>query len=303
MTRRGAVLFAALCLAWGIPYLLIKVAVTEMSPVALVFVRTALGALLLAPFAFRRDAIRPVFRRWRPLIAFTVIEIAVPWLMLSDAEQHLTSSVSGLLVAAVPLVGAVIAILTGNRDRLGPMAAVGMLVGLLGVVALVGLDAHGTRPLAVVEMAGVAIGYAIGPVIMDRWLADVPALGVITSSLGLCALVYLPFAVPVLPDRMPRPTVLLALALLAVVCTAAAFLMMFGLVAEIGPVRATLITYVNPAVAVAAGVLLLGEQLTLATGVGFVLVIAGSVLATWRRAPGPAPEATSAEPARAAVHG
>jgi len=283
VTRRGPVLFAALCVVWGIPYLLIKVAVGELSPVTLVFLRTGLATVLLLPLAFARGMVRPVLAKWRPLLAFTAVEIAAPWLLLSDAERHLTSSLSGLLIAAVPLVGAGLALLRADGDRVGPVGLLGLVLGLAGVAALVGLDVHGSQAGAVVEIAGVVLGYAVGPVIMNRSLGDVPALGVVAVSLSLCTAGYAPFAVPALPHTWPRPAVVASVVLLAVVCTAVAFLLMFALVAEVGPVRATVITYVNPAVAVAAGVLILDEPLTAATLVGFVLVIAGSVLATRRR--------------------
>jgi drug/metabolite transporter (DMT)-like permease len=288
------VLFAALCVVWGIPYLLIKVAVDELSPVALVFLRTAIAAVLLLPLALARGTVRPVLARWRPLLAFTAVEIAAPWLLLSDAERHLTSSLSGLLIAAVPLVGAGLALLRPDGDRVGRVGLLGLVLGLFGVAALVGLDVHGSQVWAVVEIAGVVLGYATGPVIMTRSLAGLPSVGVVAVSLALCAVGYAPFAVSALPSAWPRPPVVASVALLAVVCTAVAFLLMFGLVAEVGPVRATVITYVNPAVAVAAGVIILNEPLTLATVVGFVLVIAGSVLATRRTRAKPPPEAVPA---------
>jgi drug/metabolite transporter (DMT)-like permease len=301
VTRRGAVFFAALCVVWGIPYLLIKVAVSEVSPVSLVFLRTGIAAVLLLPVALAQGKLRPVLAKWRPMLVYTVVEIAAPWLLLSDAERHQTSSLAGLLVAAVPLVGAGLALLRPDGDRLGRVGLLGLAVGLAGVAALVGLDVHGSQALAVVEVAGVVLGYAIGPIIMAGALRDLPVLGVVAVSLAACAVGYAPFGVPGLPGEWPRPSVLASIALLAVVCTAVAFLLMFGLVAEVGPVRATVITYVNPAVAVAAGVLLLGEPLTVAVVVGFVLVILGSLLATRRGRPrGPAEPLPAGAPAGAA---
>jgi drug/metabolite transporter (DMT)-like permease len=310
MSRRAAALFAGLCVVWGIPYFMIKIAVLEISPFVLVLARTSLAALVLLPLALSRGALRPVLRRWRPLLVFSAVEIAIPWFLLSDAERHLTSSLTGLLVAAVPLVGVGIALLRPDGDRLGPVGLAGLLLGLLGVAALVGLDVRGAEVGAVAEMAGVAVGYALGPVILSRWFADTPGLGVTTASLAICALVYVPLAALAWPARMPSGKVLASIVALAVVCTSVAFLMLFALVGEIGPVRATVFTYVNPAVAIAAGVLLLGEPLTPATVIGFVLVIAGSVLATRRRrSPKPSPpralpEAVgSSGPARAAGRG
>jgi drug/metabolite transporter (DMT)-like permease len=255
--------------------------VAELSPAALVFVRTGLAAVLLLPVALARGQVRPVLRRWRPLLMYSAVEIAVPWLLLSAAETRLSSSLSGLLIAAVPLVGATLAWSSG-RDRVGRVGTVGLLLGFAGVAALVGIDVRGTEWPAVLAIAVVVVCYAVGPVIMVRQLSDLPALGVVATSLGICALAYAPFALLTWPATVPSEPVLLSVALLAVVCTAAAFLLLFGLVGEIGPVRATVITYVNPAVAVAAGAVVLHERVTGGTLVGFVLIIAGSVLATRR---------------------
>jgi drug/metabolite transporter (DMT)-like permease len=284
VTRRGALLFAAMCVIWGIPYLMIRVAVRELAPVTLVFLRTAIAALLLAPFAAWRGELRPLLPRWKPLLAYTAVEVALPWVLLAHAETRLSSSLTGLLVAAVPLVGAAIL-----RERLGALKLVGLLVGLGGVAALVGLDTGDVSALPLVEIALVAVGYAAGPIILSRSLSELPALGVVAASLVLTGLVYLPFALWKLPDGMPSAHVVESVVGLAVVCTALAFLVFFALIAEVGPVRATVITYVNPAVAAVLGVALLDERLTVGMVVGFVLVLAGCTLATGR-GPDPVPE-------------
>jgi drug/metabolite transporter (DMT)-like permease len=290
MSRRGLLLFAAMCVIWGIPYLLIRVAVEELSPAALVLGRTAVGALLLLPIAFFRRDLRGLLPFWLPLLAFAAIEIALPWVLLGAAEQRVSSSLTGLLIAAVPLVGAVIARTTGDRERLGLQSAIGLAVGLAGVAAIVGLNLEGTSAVSLAEIFLVAVCYAVGPAILQRWLAGLPALGVISVSLGLTALAYAPIAAFSLPEQAPSAKVVLSVLALAVVCTALAFLLFFALIAEIGPVRATVITYVNPAVAAVLGVALLDERFTVGMGVGFVLVLAGSVLATRRRAePAPVP--------------
>ncbi|TMM39232.1 MAG: DMT family transporter [Actinobacteria bacterium] len=281
MSRRGWLLFAAVGILWGVPYLLIKVAVGALSPASLVFWRTALAALLLLPLAASRGQLRPLLRHWRALLVFAAVEIAVPWLFLASAEQRLTSSLAGLLIAAVPMVGALLAWATGG-ERLGPLRQLGLLIGLAGVAALVGLDLHASDVWALLEMAVVVVGYAVGPFLLTRYLSSLPSLGVTAASLGLTALVYLPFAILQLPARWPAWNVVGSVVGLAVVCTAVVFLLFFALIAEAGPVRATVITYVNPAVAVALGVALLGEPFTWGVGVGFALVLAGSVLATRR---------------------
>lgn len=279
MSRRGWLLFIGLSVIWGLPYLLIKVAVRDLTPASLVFLRTTLGAGLLLPVVLARGNLRALLPRWRPVVLFTLTELAVPWLLLSDAERRVTSSFAGLFIAAVPMVGALLARLTGSQERFGGRRLLGLAVGAAGVVALLGLDLGGDG-LAVAELAVVALGYAIGPMVVARGLSDLPTLDVVTASLGLCALGYAPFGLAQLPATLPPLATLGAVAGLGVFCTAVAFIVFFKLIAEVGPARATVITYVNPAIAVAAGVTILGEPLTLGTVIGFALIIGGSWLAT-----------------------
>jgi drug/metabolite transporter (DMT)-like permease len=282
VTRRGALLFAAMCVIWGIPYLLIRVAVRELAPVTLVFLRTAIGALLLTPVAAVRGELRPLMRHWRPLLAYTAVEVAIPWVLLARAETKLTSSLTGLLIAAVPLVGALIVTLTGDRERLGGRRWLGLLVGIAGVAAIVGLNLGQIDVVALVEIGFVAVGYAVGPIILSRSMSDLPAYGVVAASLLLSAIVYAPFAAANWPSAMPSAHVVESVLGLAIICTALAFLVFFALIAEVGPVRATVITYINPAVAAILGVALLDEHLTTGMVVGFALVLTGCVLATGR---------------------
>jgi drug/metabolite transporter (DMT)-like permease len=271
-----------MCVIWGVPYLMIRVAVRELAPVTLVFGRTANGALLLAPVALLRSELRPLLSRWRPLLAYTAIEVAIPWVLLARAETKLSSSLTGLLIAGVPLVGAVVVTLTGEREQQGSRRWVGLLVGMVGVAAIVGLNLGAVDTVAVVEIALVAVCYAIGPIILSRSLAGLPALDVVAASLVLSAVVYAPLAAARWPSALPSGRVLLSVLGLAVLCTAIAFLLFFALIAEVGPVRATVITYVNPAVAAVLGVSVLGEHVTWGMGVGFALVLTGCVLATGR---------------------
>jgi drug/metabolite transporter (DMT)-like permease len=280
MTRRGLALFGAMCVIWGIPYLLIRIAVRDLSPATLVLARTGIAALLLLPIAAARQELRPVVRDWPAVLAFAGVEIALPWVLLGAAEQQISSSLTALLIAAVPLIGAVIARTTGERERLGLQSLLGLLVGLAGVAAIVGLNLEGAGALPIVEVGLVAVCYAVGPVILQRWLAELPALGVIAASLAVTAVVYLPIAAFSFPQQMPSAKVIWSVVGLAVVCTAIAFLLFFALIAEIGSVRATVITYINPAVAAVLGVAILGEHFTTGMAVGFVLVLLGSVLAT-----------------------
>jgi len=280
VTRRGWVLFVVMTVIWGIPYLLIKVADSGVPVPVLVFGRTAIGALMLAPLALRRHEIGPIRAHWRWLVVFARVEVILPWVLLSDAERRLPSSLTGTLIASVPIMGAVLARLTSDNDRLTVVRWVGLALGLGGVVLLAGPTAHGGDAWAVTEVLLTALGYSIGPLIASRKLSQAPSLGVNAVCLTLATLVYAPFAAATWPHAVPHGNVLASIVALGVVCTGAAFVLFFALIAEVGPARATVITYVNPAVAVALGVGILGERLTPAIAASFVLIVAGSFFAT-----------------------
>jgi drug/metabolite transporter (DMT)-like permease len=285
MTRRGWLLFAAMAVIWGIPYLLIKVAVAELTPATLVLLRTTVAGVILVPLAFARGEVRPLLARWQWVVAYTFVEVAAPWVLLSDAERRLSSSLAGLLIAGVPLVGAVLVWLIGGDDRPDLRRVLGLIVGFVGVAIVVGLDVATDDLFAVGEVGLVVIGYALGPMIIARRLQGAPTVGVVAASLALTALAYAPIGIAQLPSRLPSAQVLLSILVLGVACTAVAFLLFFALINEVGPIRATIITYFNPAVALVLGVLLLHEPFTVALAIGFALIAVGSFLAT-RRARG-----------------
>jgi drug/metabolite transporter (DMT)-like permease len=216
------------------------------------------------------------------VLAFAAIEIGISWYLLNSAEEKLSSSLVALLIAMVPLVGTVLAWRLGDRSVLSPVRLSGLGVGLAGVAVVVGLNlTSGGAPVwAIGAVFVVSVGYAVAPMIADRRLSEVPALGVISVSLSFVAIAYLPFAILDAPSRMPRANVLASMLALGLVCTALAFIGFFELIAEAGAVRATVITYLNPAVALLCGVVFLGEHLTAGIIVGFPLVLFGSYLAT-----------------------
>jgi drug/metabolite transporter (DMT)-like permease len=285
VTRRGLFLFAGLGIAWGIPYLFIKIAVAELDPAMVVLARSGLAALLLLPLAVYRREVLLVVRRWKPMLAYTIAEIVAPWYFLSFAEQSLPSSTAGLLLAAVPLAGVAVAFFMGRPAHLTGVNWLGIVIGMLGVAALVGLDVGGSDLPSVLAVGVVVVGYAIGPAILSRWMPDLPGVGVVAVSLAGAALFYVPVVLftHAWPTAWPSTEVTVSIVVLAVVSSALAFLLMVALVAEIGPVKATTITYVNPAVAIVAGVLVLGERVTIFTVIGFVCVLSGSWLVTRRR--------------------
>lgn len=278
-------MFAAMSVIWGLPYLLIKVAVGGVSVPVLVLARVGIGAALLLPIALRRKQLASIKPVWPWLALFALVEIILPWFALSEAERGISSSLTGLLIASVPIVIAVLSLFLRGGDRLSPVRWVGLLIGLGGVAMLagphlVGSSAGGAAARSVAEVLFVALCYATGPLIANTKLTSVPPIAMTAACLALASVVYAPLAALNWPSAVPSASVLLSMAGLAVICTAAAFLIFFRLIAEVGPARASVFTYINPAIAVALGVAVLGEHVTPVMLAAFVTILAGSVLAT-----------------------
>ncbi len=288
MTPRAWALFAAVSLLWGVPYLFIKLAVDEMSPVFVAFARVALGAAVLLPVALRRGALRGLGRRWKALVAFAAIEIAVPFPLIAFGEVHVSSSLAAILIAALPLFVALLALRLDTEERVGGARLVGLAVGFAGVVLLVGVDLAGSPDelLGAGAILVATVGYAFGPMIIKRHLRDVDPLGPVTGALALATVMLAPPALLSAPTATPSGQALLSLAVLGIACSALAFVCFFALIAEVGPSRASVIAYINPAVAVALGVVLLDEDLGMGAIAGLLLILAGSWLSTGGRPPG-----------------
>ncbi|MEV6277128.1 DMT family transporter [Nocardia sp. NPDC051832] len=280
MTRRGWVLFLAMGAIWGVPYAMIRIAVEDFDPFVVAFGRTLLGGLILLPIALYSKSLMPVLRRWKPLLAYTLVEITGPWFLIGYAETTLNSSTVGLLIAAVPLI-AVVLVASMGHETFDTRRVLGLIVGFGGVATLVGLDVDLSNPAAIGAIGLTAIGYALGPIIIARSLADLPPMGVVTASLVLAAIIYAPIAALRMPEHYPADASWSVVGL-AVICTSLAFLVFFALISEVGPARATVITYINPAVAILLGVTALNEPLTAGMAIGFPLVILGSILGTAR---------------------
>lgn len=274
--------FAALGLIWGVPYLLVKLAVPELSPLVIAWGRVALATAVLLPIAWRRGALRPLGRHKAALFAFAVVEFVVPFSMIALGERWVSSSVTGILIATVPLSVVLLARFFGIREHLGSWRLTGLAVGFIGVVALLGL---GTIS-GILGWAGVAcmllasVGYATGPLIIQRHLKGLDAFGPLAASLLIATVVLLVPAVVTSPKQMPTALALTAVLVLGIVCTALAMLLMFYLVNHAGASRASLITYINPAVATLLGVWLLDEHLGAGGITAFVLILLGSWLAS-----------------------
>lgn len=282
MGFRGWLLFIAMSVVWGIPYLMIKLAVEGVSVPVLVFARTAVGAAVLLPLALSSAIPAMIRAHWKALLGFSFFEIIAAWFLLSDAERHLTSSMTGLLIAASPIIAAVLDRFTGGERRLGVRRITGLGVGLAGVAVLAGPNLAGGAAWPMAEVLLVATCYAIAPLIAARHLSDVPTLPMTAACLGFAALVYAAPATATWPREMPSTRVLLALAGLAIICTALGFVVFFALIREVGGPRAMVFTYVNPAVALLGGVLVLKEVLTVWNVAALALILAGCILATHR---------------------
>ena len=283
MTSRAWLLFVLSSLIWGVPYLFIKIAVDAGVPPAFVaWSRIALAAVLVLPLAIRRDALRGLRNRTAAIVGYTACEVAVPFVLIAVGEQYITSSLTAILIATMPLMVALLSLRLVPGDRLTRTRALGLLIGLGGVVALLGVDVAG-RPTELLGAALVLVatlGYATAPIIVSRRLADLDPLGPVTASLLVASVALLPAAIVAFPARMPAPAALWAIALLGVVCTAAGLIVFFRLIAEAGPSRASVITYVNPLVAVVVGVVALGEHLGAMSILGLLLILVGSWVST-----------------------
>jgi drug/metabolite transporter (DMT)-like permease len=285
LSPRAWAAFAAISVLWGIPYLFIKVAVDDgLSPAFLSWARIVIGAVVLLALAWRAGKLGALRGRARWIVAFAVIEVSLPFPLIATGEQHVSSSLAAILIASVPLFVALLALRFDAGERVAGKRLAGLVVGLAGVVALVGVDVAGRRDelLGALAILLAALGYAAGPIILNRRLAGLDPRATMGASLAVAALVLTAPAALSWPSRAPSGDALLSVAVLGLLCTAVAFVLWGALIAEAGPARASLITYVAPVVAVALGVAVLGEHVGAGAVVGLVLILAGSWLATRR---------------------
>lgn len=281
-------LFAAVSTLWGIPYLLIKLAVNGgMTPGVLAWGRITLAALILLGLAHRSGSLRALRGRWRWLALYAVVEVSIPFPLIAFGEQRISSSLAAIIIATVPLIVALLALRFDPDERASGKRLVGLCTGLLGVIVLVGIDASGNLKtlLGAGAVLVAAVGYAAGPMLFKRHLADLDPRATMGGSLAIAAAVLTPIAVLDAPRTAPSAGALGAVVALGIVCTALAFSLMAILVSEIGPARAVVITYINPIIAVALGVTVLGEQPGAGAVAGLLLILAGSWLSTDGRLP------------------
>ena len=295
MTWRVWLAFGVLGIIWGLPYFFIRLAVQEVSPFVVAWGRVTLAALVLLPIAWRRGALHSLGPHMRAVAAFAVIEFVIPFSAISIGEQWVSSSIAGILISGVPLTVVLISRFFGVHERIGPVRSLGLALGLIGVVSLLGFGTiSGARGWAGAACLLVAvIGYAIGPLIIQRHLRGLDSIGPVAASLGIASAVLMLPTAATFPHHLPSGLTLSSIAVLGLLCTAVAMLLMFYIVGHAGASRASLVAYINPAVAALLGVGFLNERLGVGGTVGFALILLGS----WLAARGAAPRrAVAAEP-------
>jgi drug/metabolite transporter (DMT)-like permease len=290
MSRRAWLAFTAISLIWGVPYLFIRIAVEGgVTPLVLAWSRVTMAAIVLLALAWRAGTLPTIRGRGRWLLAYAVAEISVPFPLIAAGEVHVASSLAAIIIAAVPLVGALLAMRFDHSERPTAIRAFGLALGFSGVIVLVGVDVagNGKELLGAGAILLAAVGYAIGPMVIKHRLAGLDPRATMGASLAVAALVLAPGAALDLPSRAPTAGAVGAVVVLGLLCTALAFVIFTVLIREAGTSRATVITYVNPVVAVALGVLLLGERPGAGAVAGLLLILAGSWLSTDGRLPPP----------------
>lgn len=282
MTRKSWSLFVAVGILWGIPYLLIRVAVRDFSPAMVVFSRVLIGALILVPLSMRQRSFGAALRNYKYIFLYAAVEIMGPWFLITKAEMKISSGLAGLLVATVPIWATLYASMTGDKTVWHRKRLMGLVIGFVGLVAVVGIESlSGKNSLwAIFSILVAAVGYALAPNMIMKKLPNVSGLAINALAMTMAAVVYAPFAILQWPTGHVSRDSLLSVVALGIFPTAMAFVVFFAVLKEIGPARASLVTYLNTAFAVLLGVLILSEPLTLGIIIGLPLVLAGSYFAS-----------------------
>jgi drug/metabolite transporter (DMT)-like permease len=278
---RTWLVFALLGIVWGLPYLFIKLALDEISPAGIAWSRVALSAIILLPIAWQRGGLQQLRSHRGAILAFAFAELIGPFFLIALGETWIGSSLTGILIATLPMLIVAIAPLFGIPERLHARRVLGLCFGLTGVIALLGIGSiHGALQwLGVACVLLGALGYAIASMVVQKYLAGTDELAAVAASLAIATVVLLPAAWLSAPAHLPSPLALVAIVVLGVVCTALALLLYFYLIHRAGAARASVITYINPAVAAALGILVLHEPFDVGVAAGLALILSGSWMA------------------------
>lgn len=288
MSSRAWIAFVGVSVIWGVPYLFIKVAVDGgASPMLIAWGRVAIGAALLLPIAWRLGYLRGLRGKGRALVAFAIAECALPWWLIPLGEQQVSSSLAAILIASLPLLTALLAFRLDPAERVRGLRLVGLFIGLVGVMLLLGIDVggRGSEVLGALAILGATLCYAAGLFIVKRNFGDVNSIGAVAVALAISTALLAPAGIASIPGAEVSSGAAASIVVLGAVCSALALILFFVLIGEVGPSRASIITYVNPAVAVVLGVTLLDESLGPAAVAGLLLILAGSWLSTGGRTP------------------
>ena len=285
MSRRNLILFILAGFLWGIPYLFIRVAVDPdngFSPAIVVFIRVFIGALILIPISIYDKSLFVAIKGWKYIAVYALFEMVIPWILIGTAEQSISSGLAGLLVASVPIFSTIIASMYGDNSVWHPRRLFGMAVGFLGVFLLVGIESFtgSSDPIAILMILGASVGYAYAVIYITRKMPGVSGVAINAIAMAMTALFYSPALFLLWPDHKISLSATYSVIALGVFSTGIAFAIFFTVMAEIGPTRASLVTYMNTAFAVVLGVLILSEPLTIGIIVGLPLVLIGSYLAS-----------------------
>jgi drug/metabolite transporter (DMT)-like permease len=293
LSARAWIAFGSVSVLWGIPYYFIKVAIDDgVPPAFLAWVRVVIAAVLLVVLCWRLGLLGQLRGRWRAIVFYAVAEIAIPFPLIAAGEQHVSSSLAAILIAAVPLLVAVLALRFDPSERATGSRLLGLFVGFAGVIALVGLDVAGDSQelLGAIAILIAAAGYAGGPMVLKLGLGGVDPRAIMAGALSIAAVALTPFALADTPSGSVPAGAIVSIGVLAIFCTATAFVLFAMLNAEVGPSRSSVITYVAPVVALALGVIALDEHLGSGALIGFGLILIGSYLATRTALPPARPE-------------
>ena len=285
MSRRNLILFLLAGFLWGIPYLFIRLAVdpeTGFSPAIVVFIRVFIGALILIPISIYDKSLFTAIKGWKYIAVYALFEMVIPWILIGTAEQSISSGLAGLLVASVPIFSTIISSMYGDKSVWHPRRLFGMAVGFLGVFLLVGIESFtgSSDPIAIFMMLGASVGYAFAVIYITRKMPGVSGVAINAIAMAMTALFYSPALFMLWPDHKISLSATYSVIALGIFSTGIAFAVFFAVMAEIGPTRASLVTYMNTAFAVVLGVLILSEPLTTGIIVGLPLVLIGSYLAS-----------------------
>lgn len=282
MTRKSWIHFGIVGFLWGIPYLLMKVAVADIPPPLIVAGRTLIGAAILIPIAIKKNTFKDAIKGIRYVAPYAALEMVGPWILITNAEKQITSGLAGLLVATVPIFSTIFSSLRGDHSVWLPKRIFGLVIGFIGIIALVGIESitGSSNPQAIAMVILASILYAYAVLMITANLPGVDGIAINGVAMAITCLFYTPIAIATWPSNPVSTQALTALVALGVFSTAIAFMLFFIVIVEIGPARGSLTTYVNTAVAVVLGITILGEPITLGIVVGLPMVVLGSYLAS-----------------------